>query len=63
MKEFLTTITKKGQVTIPVEIRRLLGFKPKDKVVFMVEGENVIIAFAKYNLENIYGILKPLNKP
>ena len=32
-----SSVSPKGQVTIPVEIRRLLGVKPKDKVVFRVE--------------------------
>jgi len=63
MKEILTTITKKGQVTIPVEIRRLLGFKAKDKVAFRIDGDNVQLAPAKYNLETVYGAVKPLNKP
>ncbi|MCL4386421.1 MAG: AbrB/MazE/SpoVT family DNA-binding domain-containing protein [Actinobacteria bacterium] len=63
MKEILTTITKKGQVTIPVEIRRLLGFKAKDKVAFRIDGDNVRLAPAKYNLETVYGVVKPLNKP
>lgn len=27
-----TTVTDKGQVTIPVDVRRALGLKPRDKV-------------------------------
>ena len=34
MKELLTTVTKRGQVTVPAEVRRLLGIKPYDKVAF-----------------------------
>jgi AbrB family looped-hinge helix DNA binding protein len=37
MKEFLATVTSKGQVTVPVEVRRLLGLKPQDKVAFLVQ--------------------------
>jgi len=34
-----TRLTQKGQVTIPLEIRELLGLKPKDRVRFeVVEG-------------------------
>ena len=36
MKEIVTTMTKKGQVTIPVEIRNLLGLKAKDKIAFRI---------------------------
>lgn len=42
MKEFLATLTSKGRVTIPAEVRQLLGLKPRDKVSFLVqenEGE------------------------
>jgi AbrB family looped-hinge helix DNA binding protein len=27
-------ITSKGQVTVPIEVRRILGVRPGDKVVF-----------------------------
>ncbi|MDR2487640.1 MAG: AbrB/MazE/SpoVT family DNA-binding domain-containing protein [Clostridiales Family XIII bacterium] len=36
-------ISVKGQVTIPVEIRKRLGLKEGDKVVFMEKGDNIII--------------------
>ncbi|WDZ90221.1 AbrB/MazE/SpoVT family DNA-binding domain-containing protein [Nocardiopsis sp. HUAS JQ3] len=31
-------ITEKGQVTIPVEVRRSLGLKPGDEVEFVLDG-------------------------
>lgn len=36
-------ISVKGQVTIPIEIRKKLGLKEGDKVVFMEQGDNIII--------------------
>lgn len=40
MKEVLSTVTSKGQVTIPVEVRRFLGLKEGDKVAFALgDGE------------------------
>ncbi len=36
-----STITKKGQVTIPLFIREKFSFEPKEKVVFVVEKEEV----------------------
>ncbi len=36
MQEFETTVTEKGQVTIPQEIRRIMGLQPRDKVRFEV---------------------------
>lgn len=38
---YLATITSKGQITVPVEIRRSLGVKPGDKIRF-VQQENGI---------------------
>lgn len=36
-----STVTQKGQVTIPAEVRARLGLRPKDKVRFEVEGDTV----------------------
>jgi len=33
-------VTTKGQVTIPLKIRKLLKIKPASEVDFIVEGEN-----------------------
>ena len=37
-------VMSKGQITLPLEIRKLLGLKTGDKVSFIVNGDNVIIA-------------------
>lgn len=37
----LAKVTSKGQVTIPIEIRRKLGLKNGDKVLFMEEAGRV----------------------
>ena len=37
----LAKVTSKGQVTIPVEIRKKLGIKNGDKVLFMEEAGRV----------------------
>ena len=63
MKEIVTTMTQKGQVTIPVEIRNLLGLKAKDKIAFSIDEDNIRLAPAKYTLETVYGVVKPINKP
>ncbi len=41
MRRLSSTVTSKGQVTIPVEIRRLLRLVPSDKVTFVVEGDQI----------------------
>jgi AbrB family looped-hinge helix DNA binding protein len=40
MKEIRSTITKKGQVTIPAEVRRHLGVGAPDKVTFVIDEED-----------------------
>lgn len=42
MKEIVSTITSKGQVTIPVEVRRRLGVAASDKVVFIISDHGDI---------------------
>jgi len=39
----LAKITTRGQITIPVEIRKKLGVKDGDKVIFLEENGRVIM--------------------
>lgn len=39
----LAKITSKGQITIPIAIRKLLGLQEGDKVVFVEEGNKVVL--------------------
>jgi len=39
----ISTVTEKGQVTIPKAIRMFLKINPSDKVDFTVEGDKVIL--------------------
>ncbi|MGD0199550.1 MAG: AbrB/MazE/SpoVT family DNA-binding domain-containing protein [Bryobacteraceae bacterium] len=48
-------ITSKGQITVPHEIRRVLGVKPGDSLLFEADEEGALVrplraknAFAKY---------------
>ncbi|MDR2572061.1 MAG: AbrB/MazE/SpoVT family DNA-binding domain-containing protein [Oscillospiraceae bacterium] len=36
-------VSVKGQVTIPIEIRRRLGIREGDKVIFMEKDDNIVI--------------------
>jgi len=38
-----STLTKKGQATIPKEVREELKLKPGDLIVFIKEGKNIVI--------------------
>ena len=61
MSLFVTTLTQRSQVTIPAEVRRVLGLKPRDKVAFAVEGEEVRLRPVRYTLESVAGSLPPLH--
>ena len=38
-----STVTSKGQTTIPGEIRDLLNIKPGDRLEYFIEGDHAII--------------------
>lgn len=40
----VSRITSKGQITIPVEIRKKLNLKTGDKVIFIEDGDKIIFA-------------------
>jgi AbrB family looped-hinge helix DNA binding protein len=44
-------ITSKGQVTIPKRIREELRLKPKDSILFIKQGNNIVIKPAKTLLD------------
>ena len=53
----LSTITQKGQITVPKKIRDALELKTNDQVVFVQRGDNIIIKPVK-NVLNIRGSVK-----
>jgi AbrB family looped-hinge helix DNA binding protein len=63
VKEFISSVSPKGQITIPLEIRQQLGIKPKDKVAFIVEDGEVRIAPAKSRLQASYQAVPALKQP
>jgi antitoxin PrlF len=42
MKEIISTLTSKGQVTIPIEVRRRLGVDQGDKLSFLLADDGRI---------------------
>jgi antitoxin PrlF len=58
MTEQLTVVTRKGQVTIPADIRRALGIKEGDKVAFVLEENEVKLTKKGSVVEQTAGALK-----
>lgn len=44
---YSSTISSKGQVTVPQPIRNRLGISPGDRVEFVIEGERTLIRPAR----------------
>ena len=49
MKEVVSTITSKGQITVPAEVRRHLGVSARDKLAFVIDDDgSVHVRAVKY---------------
>ncbi|MFZ0659359.1 MAG: type II toxin-antitoxin system PrlF family antitoxin [Candidatus Binataceae bacterium] len=56
----VSTITSKGQTTIPGEIRRHLKLKPGDRIQFIVEDDGkVVLVPATIDVSELKGLLAP----
>jgi AbrB family looped-hinge helix DNA binding protein len=54
-----STLTSKGQTTIPKEIRELLGLEPGDKLDFIVEADGrVVLRPATLDVRELRGLLR-----
>lgn len=60
--KYSSTISSKGQVTVPQEIRHRLGLATGDKVDFVIEGDSTVIRPSRSEedpFEKYRGILGP----
>jgi len=60
--DYVSSLTSKGQVTIPAEIRKALGLKAKDKVAFRLKNGTVQLEPQGSVVMQRYGIAK-LTRP
>jgi len=58
---YVTTVTQKGQVTIPVNIRNL-GLDSSSKLIFSIEEKKIVAQPVKVDLLSLYGSLKTKRK-
>jgi bifunctional DNA-binding transcriptional regulator/antitoxin component of YhaV-PrlF toxin-antitoxin module len=64
IKEYRRRLTYKGGVIIPVEIRRLLGVKPRGEIRFRIsDGDKIELLPPAMTLEATFGSVKPKNRP
>ena len=57
--QYTTTLTQKGQITLPVQIRRLLGLQTRDKVIVQVIDNQVVVKSPK-DILDMAGSVKPI---
>jgi AbrB family looped-hinge helix DNA binding protein len=54
-----STVTSKGQITIPKAVRERLHLEPGDKVYFDVQDDgSVSMMTRKHPIESLFGLLK-----
>ncbi len=58
-----TTITSKGQVTIPKEVRDQLGLHPSDRLEFEVQGDVVIMRRRARRVRDVAAAVPALGIP
>ena len=57
------TITPKGQVTIPSEIREKLKLRPGDKITYQDTAAGIVLKPAKTDMMDDFGFLKGRRQP
>jgi antitoxin PrlF len=54
---FQSTMTNRGQITIPVEIRQKLHLAAGNKMEFLLKGEQIIMLPINKSIRSLKGIL------
>lgn len=56
-----STLTRKGQATIPIELREALGMKEGDKLIWSAAGGSLNVTTAREVVRSTAGIFKDSN--
>lgn len=60
MREIVSSVTSKGQVTIPSLVRRHLGVGTPDKIAFVIDDDGVHLMPVPLTLDDFYGSVPAL---
>ncbi len=60
---YTSSVSQKGQITLPVELRKELEIEPKDVVVIALEDGKIQIESAKARLRSVYQSVPALDPP
>jgi antitoxin PrlF len=61
VSRYTSTITQRGQVTLPAEVRRELGVKPRDRVEFTIDDGKVTVRPVEFTATTARRSIKPLS--
>ena len=62
-REIWASVTERGQVTIPAEVRRALGLGKRNKVIFSMEDGMVKMKKPAFTLETAFASIEPRRSP
>ncbi len=63
MSIYDSTLTSKGQTTVPAEVREMLNLKPGDKIRYVIYGDKVFLRAKNKKAADIAGLLHDPNRP
>jgi antitoxin PrlF len=58
-----STLTRKGQVTIPKSLRDQLGLNLGDRISFQLRGEEIVLKPVHRTILDLQGSVKPKSRP
>lgn len=62
-RQYVASVTRRGQVTLPADVRRYLGTEERPKIVFRIDHDGVRLAPVEMTLEEIFASPTPLGRP
>ena len=51
-----TTVSLKGQITIPRQIRQKLGLRPGDEIELVIQDQTLVLTPKEHRIEAAFGI-------
>src|SRR3982750_2237306 len=58
-----STLTRKGQVTIPKPLRDRLGLRLGDRIFFQLRGEEIVLKPVHRTILDLQGSIQPKTRP
>lgn len=58
----ISKVTERGQTTLPSQVRKALGLKPHDSIIYLIEDDRVVIIPLRGDVLDLRGKLKVKKK-